>query len=96
MENVPNLPFTPNNEDEFTADWVQKVASDYLKGEEENSEEIGEPIIKEVWTKKNELQGILSTTYIVKFKYHFQGDDGQEREKSIFVKVPLKGELAKN
>ena len=42
--------------------------------------------------ERNEVQGILSDTFIVDFDYVVR-DSGATKEASIFVKVPLKGQL---
>ena len=89
------IPPTPEREEDFDVAWAEAVTTDFIKErvkEDEDLDEVSEAIeIKRVTAKKNEVQGILSTTYIVSIHFTLSGED-QEREASVFVKVPLKDE----
>ncbi len=100
---MAQAPPTPNDESGFDSEWVQAVTRDYLAkldSDEQDSDD-GETspdpdkikVTKVVKAVKNEVQGILSTTYVVDFEYQIlDGNDGCEtKDKSIFVKIPLKG-----
>ncbi len=80
------LPKTPKSEREFDAEWVSAVMRDFFVSEGLDPDQVCVNIVK---ARKNDVQGILSTTYIVDFEYSIKG--GETKAKSIFVKVPLKG-----
>ena len=49
------------------------------------------------FAQKFDLQGLLSTTYLVEIFFHTaNGEEEGEEKKSVFVKVPLTGEAGKN
>lgn len=88
------VPPTPESEGGFDVAWVASVAKEYLEGKEEEEEEGegGEVTVTEVTrAARNEVQGILSTTFVVDFNYT-RGEEEEPKEGSIFVKVPLKGQ----
>ena len=57
---------TPDKEEDFSAEWVSFVLQDYFKSNEKDPELV--EIVK-VTAKKNEVQGILSTTFVVDVDY---------------------------
>lgn len=75
---------TPNSVEDFSKEWIEFVLQNYFVKNELDPDKIE---IKSFEAKKNELQGILSTTFIVDVEF-IHGDE--EMHKSIFVKVPLK------
>eukprot|EP00095_Tigriopus_kingsejongensis_P006899 maker-scaffold126_size328755-snap-gene-0.10 protein:Tk06899 transcript:maker-scaffold126_size328755-snap-gene-0.10-mRNA-1 annotation:"AGAP001552-PA" len=77
---------TPTCETEFTPEWVLWVLKDNLREEDMKLEDIE---VTELRVMKNEVQGILSQTFVVDVDFRHQGN---EEIKSIFVKVPLHGE----
>ena len=78
---------TPDCESEFTVEWAKPILEDYFK----KTSEIDPNDIKvlEVRTKKNELQGILSITYVVDVDYEGPNEDGEMeiQTKHLFAKV---------
>ncbi len=103
------IPPTPTGEAGFDPAWVEAVTRRHLAKKEEEKEggEEGEVdpdrirVTRVIRAVPNEVQGILSTTFVVDFVYEVlsgakeDGEDAEEkkkrREASIFVKVPLKG-----
>ncbi|CAM6053922.1 unnamed protein product [Sphagnum tenellum] len=79
------LPRTPSSESEFTKEWILHVLQDSL------SQDDGPIEVISFEARKNEVQGILSTTFVVDIQLRV-GDSNLK--KSIFVKVPLKDEPA--
>ncbi|XP_059096049.1 uncharacterized protein LOC131890667 [Tigriopus californicus] len=77
---------TPKSENEFTPDWAMFVLESFFNEEEMKLTDIE---IVQVQAQKNEVQGILSETFVVDVDFRHQGN---EESKSIFVKVPLHGE----
>ena len=59
---------TPDKEDDFNADWVSFVLKDYFERNEKEPELVR---ILSVSAKKNEVQGILSTTFVVDVDYQY-------------------------
>uniref|UniRef100_A0A0K2T6X4 CHK kinase-like domain-containing protein n=1 Tax=Lepeophtheirus salmonis TaxID=72036 RepID=A0A0K2T6X4_LEPSM len=82
---------TPESCDDFSTNWVQSVTKEYFV-----MENIKDARVLSVSAKDNELQGILSKTFVLDIEYRGLevDDDGEEKEetkeRSIFVKVPLK------
>ncbi len=96
MSSVP--PLTPTDESGFDPAWVAAVALTHLASlEEEEGLANVEPeqirILRVVRAERNEVQGILSTTYVVHFEYCIEGREEQVKEQSLFVKVPLRGKF---
>ena len=68
---------TPQTEDEFGVDWVRPILLESL-GKSENLEIDPEQVqVLEVRAKKNVLQGILSTTFVVDVDYEAPNEDGE-------------------
>lgn len=87
------IPPTPQTEAEFTPDWFRAVTRKYFEQEGRDPDKIS--LVGEVRAAKNELQGILSTTFVVEadLRNEEPNEDVEEEEVfSIFVKVPLQGE----
>ena len=82
------MALTPQSEEAFTPEWVASVTNDYFTQEDLDPKDID---ILSVQACKNEVQGILSTTYIVDAKYK-NSEEEEEKDLSLFVKVPLKGD----
>jgi hypothetical protein len=57
---------TPDNEEGFSPEWVAFVLRDYFTRNETDPDQVQ---ILTVAAKKNEVQGILSTTYVVDVDY---------------------------
>lgn len=74
---------TPQSEDDFGQAWIQAVLDQMEEDEETEGHQLAS-----FQVRKNEVQGILSTTFIVDVK--LQDDNGHQVDKSIFVKVPLR------
>lgn len=77
---------TPKSEDEFTPEWAFMALESFFQEEEMK---LGDIEMVQVQARKNEVQGILSETFVVDVNFRHQGN---EEFKSIFVKVPLHGE----
>ena len=91
-ESGDDLPPTPQTEADFTPEWFRFVTRNYFKEEGRDPDKITVVSVKAV---KNELQGILSTTFVVDGELQIEdpGEDEEAEETlSIFVKVPLQGE----
>jgi hypothetical protein len=66
---------TPQSEEEFSVEWVTPIMMEYFKNLGEiNPEEVK---ILAVKAKKNVLQGILSTTFVVDVEYSAPNEDGE-------------------
>ena len=67
---------TPQSEDEFSVDWVRPILLESLgkSGLEIDPEQVQ---VLEVRAKKNVLQGILSTTFVVDVDYEAPNEDGE-------------------
>ncbi len=90
---MSEIPPTPQSEAEFTPEWTKAVMRSYFVDDLEVDP--GDVEVTEVRAAKNEVQGILSVTYVVDVKYRVRKgaeNEEEEGEKSIFVKVPLQGE----
>ena len=78
---------TPDCESDFTVEWAKPILEDYFK----KTSDIDPNDIKvlEVRAKKNELQGILSITYVVDVEYEGPNEDGEMeiQTKHLFAKV---------
>jgi len=83
------LPPTPTSLEEFTPEWISFIMKDWFAKNEKDPENVK---ILEIVPKLNTQQGMLSTTYIVDVKYEY---NDEKEEKSLFVKIPLTGDLAK-
>ena len=57
---------TPDTEEDFSPEWVAFVLRDYFTRNEQDPDQVQ---ILTVSAKKNEVQGILSTTYVVDVEY---------------------------
>jgi hypothetical protein len=57
---------TPDREEDFSSEWVLFVLHEYFKSNEKDPELVQ---IVNVSAKKNEVQGILSTTFVVDVEY---------------------------
>ena len=58
---------TPEKEEEFTVDWATPILQDYYK--RTNNTDPSDIKVLSVKAKKNELQGILSITYVVDVEF---------------------------
>jgi len=59
---------TPDKEEDFNADWVLFVLKDYFERNERDPELVK---VLNVSAQKNEVQGILSTTFVVDVEFQF-------------------------
>ena len=66
---------TPQSEDEFSVDWVRPILLESLGKDLEIDP--GQVQVLEVRAKKNALQGILSTTFVVDVDYEAPNEDGE-------------------
>ena len=66
---------TPQSEDEFSVDWVRPILLESLGKDLEIDP--GQVQVLEVRAKKNALQGILSTTFVVDVDYEVPNEDGE-------------------
>ena len=72
---------TPQSESEFTPEWAKFALSKHFEAEEMDAAEVE---VVGVAAAKNEVQGILSLTYVVDVEFKYKGE---EHTKSIFVKA---------
>lgn len=79
---------TPDKAEDFSAEWLKFVMRPFFHAEETDFDSVK---IESFGVDKNEVQGILSTTFIAHVDYSLKGGDEVKR-KSLFVKVPLKNE----
>ena len=85
---MDNVGPTPQSEDEFSVDWVRPILLESLGKEEIELEQVQ---VLEVRAKKNALQGILSTTFVVDVDYEAPNEDGEMGKKSAhFLETTLK------
>ena len=75
---MDNVGPTPQSEDEFSVDWVRPILLESLGKEEIELEQVQ---VLEVRAKKNALQGILSTTFVVDVDYEAPNEDGEMGKK---------------
>jgi hypothetical protein len=59
---------TPDREEDFTGDWVLFVLRDFFERNERDPDLVQ---ILKVEAKTNEVQGILSTTFVVDVEYKY-------------------------
>ena len=78
------IPPTPQNETEFNPKWVKAVMRRYFEDDLGVDPETVE--VTEVTAAHNEVQGILSTTYVVKFKFRVEASEEFAEGKKIIVK----------
>ena len=79
---------TPQSEDEFSVDWVRPILLESLGKDLEIDP--GQVQVLEVRAKKNALQGILSTTFVVDVDYEAPNEDGEIgkiQNSEIFLKL---------
>ena len=67
------IPPTPQKEAEFNPKWVKAVMRRYFEDNLGVDPEAVE--VTEVSAAKNEVQGILSVTYVVSFKFRVEGSE---------------------
>ena len=77
---MDNVGPTPQSEDEFSVDWVRPILLESLGKEEIELEQVQ---VLEVRAKKNALQGILSTTFVVDVDYEAPNEDGEMGKKKV-------------
>ncbi len=73
---------TPDSIDAFTSEWILFA----MKNLFEDNDKV---VVESFQARKNDVQGILSTTFIVDVECSL---NGESHSKSLFVKVPLKDE----
>ena len=83
---MDNVGPTPQSEDEFSVDWVRPILLESLGKEEIELEQVQ---VLEVRAKKNALQGILSTTFVVDVDYEAPNEDGEMGKKVHTFWKPL-------
>ena len=67
---------TPENESEFSIEWVTPILKKQLEKEGEiDPEKIN---VVQVKAEKNSLQGILSTTYVVDVDFEAPNENGEK------------------
>ena len=64
---------TPEKEEEFTVEWATPILQDYFK--RTNDTDPSDIKVLSVKAKKNELQGILSITYVVDVEFEVCTND---------------------
>ena len=76
---------TPENESEFTVEWVTPILKKVLEKEGEiDPENVN---IVEVKAVKNVLQGILSTTYVVDVDFEAPNENGDKGENNSSMQL---------
>merc|ERR1719464_2660084 len=84
---------TPENESEFSIQWVTPILKKQLEKEGEIDPESVNVV--EVKAFKNSVQGILSTTFVVDVNFEVRNENGEKglQTKHMFAKDHLKSLL---